>query len=80
MRKDRAYHKETRRRRTVCTPRSVDAVRGAGFPQRYPEFKWLLVLVYHKTAGISISFGRDHLLSCSATIDIGQKGEKTVER
>ncbi len=24
-------------------PRSVDAVRGAGFLQRYPEFKWILV-------------------------------------
>ncbi len=28
----------------LCTPRSIDAARGVGFSQGFPEFKWILVL------------------------------------
>ncbi len=44
LRKDSAEFKESDRRKAVCLARELDAEIGAGFLQRFPEFKWLLVL------------------------------------
>ena len=43
--KDGAEIEEKKRRRTVCTSSFFDDDSGAGFLQRFPEFKWFLVLV-----------------------------------
>ena len=43
LRKDSADIQEKKRRRTVCTSSFFDDDSGAGFLQRFPEFKWLLV-------------------------------------
>ena len=47
MRKGGTEIEEKKRRRTVCTSSFFDDDSGAGFLQRFPEFKWLLVLVYN---------------------------------
>ena len=44
LQKDGAEIEEKKRRRTVCTSSFFDDDSGAGFRQRFPEFKWLLVL------------------------------------
>ena len=41
--KDGIDIEEKKRRRTVCTSSFFDDDSGAGFRQRFPEFKWLLV-------------------------------------
>ena len=41
--KDGAEIEEKKRRRTVCTSSFFDDDSGAGFLQRFPEFKWFLV-------------------------------------
>lgn len=43
LRKDSADIKESDRRKAVCLARELDADSGAGFLQRFPEFKWSLV-------------------------------------
>lgn len=44
LRKDSADIKESDRRKAVCLARELDADSGAGFLQRFPESKWLVVL------------------------------------
>ena len=43
MLKDGIDIEEKKRRRTLCTSSLFDDDSGAGFRQRFPEFKWLLV-------------------------------------
>ncbi|MGN1084127.1 MAG: hypothetical protein ACI4QX_03940 [Lachnospiraceae bacterium] len=43
LQKDGAEIEEKKRRRTVCTSSFFDDDSGAGFLQRFPEFKWFLV-------------------------------------
>ena len=44
MRKGGTEIEEKKRKRTVCTSSFFDDDSGAGFLQRFPEFKWSLVL------------------------------------
>ena len=44
MRKGGIEIEKNKRRRTVCTSSLFDDDSGAEFLQRFPEFKWLLVL------------------------------------
>ena len=45
LQKDGIDIEEKKRRRTVCTSSFFDDDSGAGFLQRFPEFKWFLVLL-----------------------------------
>ena len=46
LRKGCTEIEEKKRWHTVCTSSFFDDDSGAGFLQRFPEFKWLLVLQY----------------------------------